>query len=215
KKRGAGSSLYKTTDGGQTWHKLTKGLPTSKLGRIGLDYFRKDPNVLFAIVDCEKIGMGLPPKSGATVYVDVFGEDGENGVRLFSVRDNGPSAKAGLMVDDIVQTIDGKAITKADQLVEEIRNHKVGDKVKFKVLRGEKTVEITVTLERRPEQPGEGAPARAVYLGLAGEDAEGGVRVTAVAAGGPAVTAGIQNDDVIQQLGDKPVQGFEQMLEQA
>ena len=70
KKWGPGSGIYKTTDGGKTWKKLTKGLPTSHFGRIGLDYYRKDPNVVFAIVDCAKIGMGdaaeprLPRRAG-------------------------------------------------------------------------------------------------------------------------------------------------------
>ena len=62
KKWGPGSGIYKTTDGGKTFQKLTKGLPTCQLGRIGLDYYRKDPNVVFAIIDCEKIGMGTAAK---------------------------------------------------------------------------------------------------------------------------------------------------------
>src|ERR1043165_9989230 len=33
---GAGSGLYKSTDGGDTWTKLTTGLPTGNLGKIGV-----------------------------------------------------------------------------------------------------------------------------------------------------------------------------------
>ena len=51
KKWGAGAGIYKTTDGGKNWHKLTKGLPTNNMGRIGLDYYRKDPNTVFAIIE--------------------------------------------------------------------------------------------------------------------------------------------------------------------
>jgi hypothetical protein len=57
KKNGPGSGLFKTTDGGKTFTKLTKGLPTNHLGRVGLDWYQKDPKVVFAIVDCFKIGM--------------------------------------------------------------------------------------------------------------------------------------------------------------
>ncbi|HEY2146946.1 MAG TPA: hypothetical protein VGH32_03360, partial [Pirellulales bacterium] len=57
KKWGSGGGIYKTTDGGKNWKKLKDGLPSNNLGRVGLDYYRKDPNVVFAIVDCEKIGM--------------------------------------------------------------------------------------------------------------------------------------------------------------
>lgn len=41
---GPGSALYKTTDAGKTWRKITKGIPEGMIGRIGLDYHRADPN---------------------------------------------------------------------------------------------------------------------------------------------------------------------------
>ena len=65
KKIGPGTALYKTTDGGKTFNKLTKGLPTGKLGRIGLDWYRKDPRVVFAVIETEKIAMG--PKGAKPV----------------------------------------------------------------------------------------------------------------------------------------------------
>jgi S1-C subfamily serine protease/photosystem II stability/assembly factor-like uncharacterized protein len=216
KKWGPGSGIYKTTDGGKNWRKLTKGLPSSNFGRVGIDYYRKNPNVVFAIIDCEKIGMGLPPRSGAAVYVDVEGEEpqpGAAGVKLSAVRENGPSAKAGLKVDDIVQSIDGKAIARVEQLAEEIRNHKVGDKVKYKVLRGEQTVEIEVTLERPPQSQGSQGGG-GVFLGVAGEDAENGVKVTAVAADSPAAAAELEAEDVIQAVDDKAVTSNAQLLEE-
>ena len=48
---GPGSAIYKTTDGGKTWTKLEAGLPSGKIGRIGLDIYQKDPNILYAIVE--------------------------------------------------------------------------------------------------------------------------------------------------------------------
>ena len=44
---GPGSGLYKTTDAGATWTKLTAGLPTGDAGRIGLDVWRKDSKVVY------------------------------------------------------------------------------------------------------------------------------------------------------------------------
>jgi len=48
---GPGSGIYKTTDGGQGWKKLTKGLPDGMLGKIGLAIYPKKPNILYATID--------------------------------------------------------------------------------------------------------------------------------------------------------------------
>ncbi|MDA7952185.1 MAG: hypothetical protein MPJ24_11955, partial [Pirellulaceae bacterium] len=47
------SGIYKSTDGGATWRKLSKGLPTGPMGRIGIDIYAKDPNILVALVETE------------------------------------------------------------------------------------------------------------------------------------------------------------------
>lgn len=56
--QGPGSGLYKSVDGGETWRKLTKGLPTFEqgLGRIGFGISRSNPNVLYAAVDSGELG---------------------------------------------------------------------------------------------------------------------------------------------------------------
>lgn len=51
---GAGSAIWKSTDAGRTWAKLTKGIPEGPLGRIGLDVYRKNPNVLYARIEHAK-----------------------------------------------------------------------------------------------------------------------------------------------------------------
>lgn len=52
---GAGSGIYKSSDGGETWDLLTiegSGFPTGEgVGRIGLDVFASDPLTVFAVVD--------------------------------------------------------------------------------------------------------------------------------------------------------------------
>ncbi|MEO6407026.1 MAG: hypothetical protein ABIY51_07660 [Ferruginibacter sp.] len=55
---GAESGLFKSTDGGATWKKLTQGLPTTKegLSRIGFGIAPSDPNRLYATVDCGNHG---------------------------------------------------------------------------------------------------------------------------------------------------------------
>ncbi|UCE40439.1 MAG: hypothetical protein JSV17_13390 [Candidatus Aminicenantes bacterium] len=54
---GPGSGLYKTTDGGETWKKLTKDLPEGIMGRIGIDVSRSNPNVVYALIEHEDAGI--------------------------------------------------------------------------------------------------------------------------------------------------------------
>ena len=48
---GPGSSVYKSTDKGQTWTEIKKGLPAVDLGRIGLAISEADPEIIYAIVE--------------------------------------------------------------------------------------------------------------------------------------------------------------------
>src|SRR5439155_1244453 len=45
-----GSGLYKTVDGGKNWDLMTEGLPKESIGRCGLSIYRKDPRIVFAVV---------------------------------------------------------------------------------------------------------------------------------------------------------------------
>ncbi|MDP2321765.1 MAG: hypothetical protein Q8O42_20805 [Acidobacteriota bacterium] len=56
KATGPGSGIHKSTDGGKTWRKLSKGLPTEQVGRIGLDIYRKSPSVIYAVIECDAGG---------------------------------------------------------------------------------------------------------------------------------------------------------------
>ena len=48
---GPGSGIYRSDDGGTKWTKLEGGLPTGKIGRIGLDIYQKNPNILYALLE--------------------------------------------------------------------------------------------------------------------------------------------------------------------
>ncbi|HEY3884336.1 MAG TPA: hypothetical protein VGL62_03960, partial [Vicinamibacterales bacterium] len=51
---GPGSGLWKSTNGGQSWTKLTKGLPTVEIGRVGLGISPKNPNTVYAIITAQR-----------------------------------------------------------------------------------------------------------------------------------------------------------------
>jgi photosystem II stability/assembly factor-like uncharacterized protein len=75
---GPGSGIYKTTDAGKSWKKLTKGLPVDHMGRIGLSIYRKNPAVVYAIVPSDAGGQHVridaPSVDGGVFRSDDKGE---------------------------------------------------------------------------------------------------------------------------------------------
>lgn len=49
---GPGGGIFKSTDGGETWTRLTNGLPKEGIGRTGIAVAPTNPNRVYAIVDC-------------------------------------------------------------------------------------------------------------------------------------------------------------------
>ena len=54
---GPGSALYRTRDGGETWEKLTNGLPKGNLGRIAVAVAPSRPSTLYAVVEAKKTAL--------------------------------------------------------------------------------------------------------------------------------------------------------------
>lgn len=50
---GPEGAVYKSTNGGKSWDKLTKGLPSGYVGRIGLAISPADPDYVYAILEAE------------------------------------------------------------------------------------------------------------------------------------------------------------------
>ena len=53
---GPGSAIYRSFDGGDTWERLSRGLPQGEMGRIGVEAARSDPNIIYAVI--EHLGQG-------------------------------------------------------------------------------------------------------------------------------------------------------------
>ena len=62
---GAGSGIWKSTDGGDSWTRLTEGLP-KLMGKIGVAVSPANPDRLFAIVEADKGGLFRSDDAGKT-----------------------------------------------------------------------------------------------------------------------------------------------------
>ncbi|HEX5500820.1 MAG TPA: hypothetical protein VFX03_16405, partial [Thermomicrobiales bacterium] len=49
---GPGGGIFKSTDGGTTWHQLTNGLPHADIGKTGIAVAPSNPRRVYACVDC-------------------------------------------------------------------------------------------------------------------------------------------------------------------
>jgi photosystem II stability/assembly factor-like uncharacterized protein len=73
---GKGSGLYKSTDGGETWERMQKGLP-EKLGKMGIKVCRSNPDKLYALIesDTQEEGGGLFVSTNAGKSWDRISKD--------------------------------------------------------------------------------------------------------------------------------------------
>lgn len=189
-----GSAIYRSTDGGKTFTKLAKGLPTVNLGRVGLDWSRKDPKTVWAIIDTERSGTGKePPK----VLAGFQSETKEGKVLITSVTGDAPAGKAGMQKDDVITAVDAVEVKTYEALIDEFRKKKPNEKSKFTILRGKDKKELELTFGPRPEDR--------PLLGITPEEAEGGLKLSGVQELGPAAKAGLLVGDIITGVDDNPV----------
>jgi len=145
-KCGEGAGLWKTSDGGKTWKRITEGLPTCNLGRIGIDYYRANPDIVFMVLESEEIGKA--PENAA--WIGVTGENADAGARILTVVKDGPAAKSGLKQGDVVISADGAKVLTYDALLDFLGGHVSGDTVKLEVARDGKSVELEMVCGKRP-----------------------------------------------------------------
>lgn len=71
------------------------------------------------------------------------------GVYILSIDEFSAAEKAGLKIGDVITAIDGKSITKMDELNEVKNTHNIGDEIKLKIYRNGSEKEINVTLQEQ------------------------------------------------------------------
>ncbi len=161
-------------------------------------------------------------------------ESVDDGVVVLSVSKEGPAAKSDLKPADIITAVDGKKVSSAQQLRNEIRSKKIGSSVTLDVVRNEKPIKIKVKTEEWPDEnipvshrPGLSPEMATKSLGLTvqaltkdlaeqfGVELTEGVIVTGVERGSPAEREGIKPGDVITEINHESVTNPKQFKEAA
>jgi serine protease Do len=93
---------------------------------------------------------GSPDKKPGTAYLGIgFSIENDN-LEITDVYEGTPAAKAGLKVGDLIAAIDGKKITKRDELAAHLKTKKPDDEVSIEVQRDKKPLTLKVKLGKRP-----------------------------------------------------------------
>jgi len=95
-------------------------------------------------------GEGDRPSFGS---MPAYPNPAPDGVLLEAVMEGSAADKAGVKGGDVLQQLGESKITVLEDFESALRKHKPGDKVKVVVRRGDKKIEVEVTLARRRAMP--------------------------------------------------------------
>lgn len=154
-----------------------------------------------------------------------FGRTDTEGALVSQVIPDSPAEKAGIKAGDIILTFNGQPITGASELKNLVGQTKPGSAATLTIYRDKKTLDVTLNVsERTPKALAEGAPPSipskaeaSKELGIAVEPVpaelanklklkEGvGVAIKEVTSGGLGSKMGLQEGDIIVEIGGKEI----------
>ena len=95
------------------------------------------------------LGVATQPVSLPPAIRGKVGTGQEAGLMLVSVEADGPAEKSGLLIGDILVTIDGKPLNTAEDLLAQLSSGRAGQMANFKLVRAGEVRDLQVTLGQR------------------------------------------------------------------
>ena len=137
----------------------------------------------------------------------------EKGVVVETIEANAPASKSDLRAADVITEVDGVKIATARDLQREVVKAKIGQAVQLTVWRAGSFLKIAVptgelpaTVSKAVRPPPKKTGDTLENFGMKLRDAQpAGAQVTEIVADSPAARAGILADDIIAEVGTKPV----------
>ncbi len=97
-------------------------------------------------------GAGKGGKNADPAYMGLSWDAESTDCRVLAVNTGSPAAKAGLLPNDIIQKFDGEPVDTGYDLERFMRSKRPGNEIALVVKRGNSTVELHVTLGKRPPE---------------------------------------------------------------
>jgi serine protease Do len=101
-------------------------------------------------------GGGPAPKGGGKdngAQLGVWLDDSPKGALVTELMPNTPAVKANLKAKDIITAWNDKAVKDSTSLLQMLAQHKPGDTITLKVLRGDEELQLQATLGKKPAGP--------------------------------------------------------------
>jgi serine protease Do len=93
-----------------------------------------------------------PPGTGG--YLGVALDAEQTWAKVKQVMPDSGASKAGLKVNDVILSLDGKPLEGMEKFIESLLGRKPGDVIKLKIKRGDMEVDVEATLGKRPVDKG-------------------------------------------------------------
>jgi serine protease Do len=176
------------------------------------------------------IGITFDPEQNVAL-LKVYGAD--HGIFVRTVVANGPAEKAGVKEQDVLTSINGKQITKGQDLIDLVADSPLGSKVRVGLIRDKKPMTLDVVIADRtklfanvpggnaPDEPEAEPNTSQMKFGMSVQDlrsidrqnmgykGSGGVLIASIEPGSFADDIGLQKDDVIVELNRQKVSSRE------
>jgi S1-C subfamily serine protease len=95
------------------------------------------------------IGVGVQPVEVGEAMQRSAGVKQESGLLLLMVSPGGPAETTGLLVGDILLSVNGTAVSDPRELQAALDSESVGKQLKVAIIRGGKPSEVTLTIAER------------------------------------------------------------------
>jgi serine protease Do len=168
------------------------------------------------------IGLGIQPLTPALKSALQI-EEKVDGALVSALMPDGPAARAGLKIGDVITAVNGIPVHTSRELLSAVAKLEVGRSSPLSILRQGKEQSVGVLVVERPGAlaeaplPDTTLPAESkARLGLAVSDLPGGeepgVVVVEVQPSSPAAHAGVARGDIIRSVGSKPARNSEEFV---
>ena len=127
-------------------HRSGITVPASTVSRVAAELLDKGR------VERPYLGLGMQSVSVPESLRGRLNLNASEGLLLVHVEPDSPAEKAGLLLGDLLLTLDGQPMADTDSVQEALRKNKPGDRIEAGLVRGGALAKVTVQLAARPNR---------------------------------------------------------------